>query len=298
MFQRVLIPLDGSALAEQVLAHVGQFVLPTTTELVLVRVLETMRYPPSRYGPVPMDLFDSVRRQYASYLEEMSIQPQAAQYRVVTVVAEGDAATEILKTAQNCGADLIAMTTRGRSGLKRWALGSVAEHVLEGASLPVLLVREQPGGAHNRLQRIMVPLDGSALAEQVLPYAQWLAQTTGAKLLLLQVVDDPEVEFSNAQWPPSATSSSPHEHGVALAQEYLQAVCDRLQAVGLTCHYKVLGGIPHQSICQIAQRRRIDMVVMSTHGNSDLRRWLFGSVANHVIRGVSCPVLVVRELPT
>jgi nucleotide-binding universal stress UspA family protein len=295
MFQRILIPLDGSELAEQVLTYVSRFVSPPATQLALVRVLETMRYPPSRYGPVPMDLFDAIRQQYKSYLQEIGVKLQAEQYQVVTAVAEGDAATEILKTAQHSGADLIAIATRGHSGLKRWALGSVAEHVLQGATLPVLLVREQTGSAHATIQRILVPLDGSTLAEHALPHAQWLAQTTGAQLLLLQVLDPVEVEFYGAPGLRETESDSTHEHSLALAQDYLQAISRRLQAAGLICHYKVLSGIPHQKICQTVKRRHIDMVVMSTHGRSGLRRWLFGSVANHVIRGASCPVLVVRD---
>jgi nucleotide-binding universal stress UspA family protein len=297
VFQRILIPLDGSTTAEQVLAFIGGFAAPAETQLVLVRVLETLRLAPTRASPALMELFAALKQQYECYLHGISAKLQRKGYQVKIIVGEGDAASIILKTAEISGAELITMSTHGRSGPVRWILGSVAERVLQAASGPVLLVRGQAGSPKERLQRILVPLDGSALAEQALPYAKQIAQATGASFHLLEVLSPADVELEVSHWPPDAEADPAYGRRIRLARSYLQKLAEQLQTNGIDCTYRVMRGDPRTAICSIARRSRIDMVVMSTHGHTGLSRWVLGSVANQVIHRADCPVLVVRNRP-
>lgn len=292
MFQKILVPLNGSEMAEKALGCLARFASPTDTELVLVGVVETLRYVSSRHNA--LERVAAVSEQYEHYFQEMRERLQVEGYEVTSVVCEGDAATEILNLADSSGADLIAMMTHGRSGVARWILGSVAERVLQGTTLPLLLVRKQAHSQHGKIQRLLVPLDGSALAERALTYAQKLAQETGAELTLLRILSTADVELEVSRWPPDEEDPA-YGRRVTLARSYLKKLARRMQDSGIECRYRVLRGDPGSCICTTARRSHADMIVMTTRGCSGVTRWILGSVANEVIRGASCPVMVVPD---
>jgi nucleotide-binding universal stress UspA family protein len=279
-------------MAEKALGCLARFVFPTDTQLVLVGVLETLRYVSSRHNA--LERLAAVSEQYERYFQETRERLQAEGYEVTATIREGDAATEILNLADSSGADLIAMMTHGRSGVARWILGSVAERVLQGTTLPLLLVREQAHSQHGKIQRLLVPLDGSALAERALTYAQRLAQETGAEITLLRVLSTADVELKVSRWPPDEEDPA-YGRRVTLARSYLKKLAQRMQESGVECRYRVLRGDPGSCICTTARRSHADMIVMTTRGCSGVTRWILGSVANEVIRGASCPVMVVPD---
>lgn len=294
MFRKILVPLDGSPLAERALLHVQRLAPPGTAELILVSVIETYRY---SYSATDMALHNTLSHARSStdvYLQAQRNQWEAQHYAVQTYVAEGDAAQEILRMADETGADLIAMTTHGRAGIRRWSLGSVAERVLREAEQPVWLVRESTRVVSLReMQRILVPLDGTAAARQAVVQAQQLARESGAEVWLLRAipkrdeigraapfVDDPEKKLFE-MW---------QRH----AEEDLAEVAQELTAAGIACQTLVVPGEPAPVIDDTARTENVDCIVMATHVRQGLDRLLYGNVADEVVRRCECPMLLVH----
>lgn len=298
MMRKVAIPLDGSSFAERVLAHVPRLGSVDEIELLLIRVIETTRYY-SYVAPDAVHIFDFTkwRVEAENYLKRVSGELRELGYRVYTTVVDGDVATSICEVAGAQDADMIAMTTHGRSGLQRWIMGSVADRIIRTSQKPVYLVRPGREIGGKAPQKIMVPLDGSALAEAALAPALGLVDKHTAELWLVQAVELPELwgeEFVSAETVASLPSIEEQE---SLARAYLTQVADSLRNAGRTVRIHIETGHPASVIASVASAEAIDTIVMSTHGRSGLSRWVFGSVAEKVVRTVDCPVLLVRGQP-
>jgi nucleotide-binding universal stress UspA family protein len=189
---------------------------------------------------------------------------------------------------------LIAMTTHGRSGIRRWLLGSVAEKVLHGAENDVLLIRaieRRRAAAH--LQRVVVPLDGSELAEKAVPCAVELAKKMNLELMLIRVYLMPGVAYPTGSYAPdwNLLDRETRER----ATEYLQIQMSKLRNEGLErVSLKVLEGSAAEKIIGVGRETPGSMIAMSTHGASGAGRWLLGSVTERVIRHSETAVLVAR----
>lgn len=295
MFRRIVVPLDGSPLAEKALLHVLQVASPSSTELVLVNVIETYRYSAATMEMAPIDVLSYVRSGIDAYMEEQRCQLEAQQYTVRTRILEGDAAEGILGVADAINADLILMTTHGRSGVARWALGSVAERVLHHAKQPVWLVRENTRViSWHDMRRILVPLDGTAAAEQVLDQAQGLAQQAGAELLLLRVV--PELDDANRRilFENESTAQTTLASWRIHAEHYLADVAQSLQESGVSTRTLTTSGAPVRSMLDIVAAENVDCIVMATHARLGIDRLLQGSVAAEILRHCGCPMLLTR----
>ncbi len=142
MFKQILVPLDGSALAEAILPQVTELARVHDAELVLLRVALAHAFP----GADPTEAQLQAVRESEKYLEEVEKELKARGLRVATVVRYGQAGEEILDHAAFAGIELIAMSTHGRTGVSRWVLGSVAEKVLRASTTPLLLVRAPGAG--------------------------------------------------------------------------------------------------------------------------------------------------------
>ncbi len=294
-YRKILVPLDGSALAEQVLPHLHRLATPGETTLVLVTVVDPTHYVVAQGRYLPSNYFTHLRSIAEAHIKKQGRQLEAAGFDVEAYVVEGDAADAILKVAATTQADLIAMTTHGRSGFVRWALGSVAERIVIETPLPVFLVREGTAVPGDKLRRLLVPLDGSALAEQALPVAGPLAKATGAELLLLQVVQGLDRRNQDLLFKDAAEAQAAVTEWQQEAIAYLQQQAHHFQADGVTCLCKVVMGDVASTIIGTADSEAIDLLVMSTHGRSGLQRWIYGSVANKVLRGVTCPLLLIHN---
>jgi nucleotide-binding universal stress UspA family protein len=200
----------------------------------------------------------------------------------------GDADQAIVNATTREQVDLVAMSTHGRSGLDRLRFGSVAESVVRRAPVPVLLVRGiaawDPGG----INRILVPVDGSAASEEVLPIVSCLAGPFDFEVLLLHVVE----ATRSLPGPPTGARGGHHPQTEAA---YLAKVAAPLEARGLRVVTTVRAGLPAEVIRDVAVAAKCGLVAMSTHGRSGLSRLLVGSVAEHVLRSVSTPVLLWKR---
>lgn len=294
-YKKVIVPLDGSALAESVLAHLPTLITPASTELILVNVIEAWRYSLSAGDFAATNLVDFVQAGAEAYLASQCERLQKLGYRVTTHILDIDAAQGILDTAKASQADLIAMTTHGRSGFVRWALGSVAERVLHDATVPVFLARATTTLPEGKIQQILVPLDGSGLAEAALPVAKALAQRTGAAIRLVQAIQPVAIDDQQILLTSGVIAQNMFEEWHASAAQYLHSMELELHASGIPASYQVIFGDPDKVICNAVDEERIDLIVMCTHGRSGLSRWVYGSVTNKVLHSANCPLLLIRS---
>jgi nucleotide-binding universal stress UspA family protein len=280
MTTRILVPLDGSPLSDRVLAQVRRVLHREDAQVVLLHVITdeaaARLYPPGENGLV------LARKHVEKLRDELVAQGAQAESRVVT----GDPAARILEIADEIGADLIAMTTHGRTGLDRFVRGSVAERVLRHTSRPLLLVNPHTRAEGElELERILVPLDGSELAGEILPLVATLARLYDAEVVLLYAIElavvlDPMVAALPVLTP-------------ADAETLLAPFKKRLP--GIKTRTRIAMGPPAASIVEAIREEKASLVAMTTHGRAGLSRWFFGSVAEQVVRNTSCPLLVKRR---
>lgn len=293
MFRQMLIPLDGSPLAEQVLPLVKLFVEHANSAVVLLRVV----------APIHPDLHTAEVEASASAQTEQACQAArdylealppifASNVAVARQVILGSPATTILEVAEKTPCDLIAMVTHGRTGIDRWVYGSVADKVLSGARLPILLVRaNQLPRDLASIKHILIPLDGSPLAEHALVPAQQLAHAFNAKLVLFRVLES----YSYAADGLVVSSIDGLDAIVGqTTQTYLDEQVKAIQAQGIKVSSASEYGVVADRILEAAHRYMADLIVMSTHGRSGLGRWVMGSVADRVLRASPIPVLLIR----
>lgn len=299
MYTKILIPLDSSQTAEQVLPYL-QWLLAPQGELHLVSVVEPNMYAyalASQEAAIHDKLQAVVHDDLENYLTVVSATLQKQGYHVQTWVARGDAAHAIADAATKINADLIAMTTHGRTGLARWALGSVADRVIQIAQQPIFLVRiDGEASSAYQIRQILMPLDGSPLAEEALGHAEQIAQQTGATLHLLRVVEPLSSWQKTILNEQGYTEQALAEERCAEAHRYLAQVHERLQAAHLETRSQVYTGAAADAILALLAKEPIDLIVMSTHGLSGYSRWVYGSVASKVLHNAHCPLLLLRSV--
>ena len=293
MKNKILVPLDGSELAAQALPQASELAKRMGAELILLSVIVPMETWLEAAGAFDSDtrLNDEAAAAMA-YLtstgESLDKIGVTARSRVVL----GRAAESIRFVANEENADLIAMTTHGRSGLPRLVLGSVAAEVVRTAIQPVLLVRAAAVPAVNvAIKRILVPLDGSEMSEAALPVVAELAAKVNAELILHRVVTPTVVLYPGEVIPGSLAGLEEIEEG---AKEYVDGLAGKLRDKGLTVTREVSIGYAPESILQSAADHRVDLIAMSSHGRTGFGRLVLGSVADEVIRRSPQPCLVIR----
>ena len=309
-YSRIVLPLDGSEIAEQALPYAKALALRLSVPLRLLLAVE-----PESPAIVQSLLAgrhwaesESVRAQRGEeYLSGKASSLQEDGLQVETTVPRREPSAAIVEDAARDPDALIAMASHGRSGLARWWMGSVADRVLHTADNPVLIIRAQEspsssGGA--ALSRLIVPLDGSELAELALPHVTRLAGAMGLPVTLLQITVSESDYFSHiAIGPgvvPASLPSSPSiteliQMATSEAQGYLEKVRERLVSQGLAdVETQVVRGTPADSIVDLATAEEGRLVAMTTHGRSGVRRMVLGSVSERVVRQSGCPVLLVR----
>lgn len=299
MYAKILVPLDSSKTAEQVLAYLKPLSAPGG-ELHLVSVVEPNMYTyvfASNETAVREKIQAFIHDDLESYLADVGTTLQAQGYNVKTWVARGDAAQTIADVATKVGADLIAMTTHGRTGFSRWALGSVADRVIHIAHQPIFLVRmeSQPASEYT-IHQILTPLDGSSLAEDALAHAEKIARQSGASLFLLRVVE-PLSSWQQALLVEHGYNERLlEEERFEEANRYLGQVQEQLQMAAVKSRIEVYTGGAATAILQVLEKEPIDLVVMSTHGLSGYSRWVYGSIASKLLHNIACPLLLLRSV--
>ncbi len=282
MLQKILVPLDGSKLSDRILEQVRRLLLKQDAEVRFLRVLSEVGHPP---GPPRRQAVEEAQAHLEGHRLAWASQGVKA---TMAVLSDGDPAERILEYADQYRPSLIAMSTHGRTGLKRWTRGSVAERVLRHSSFPVLLWNpfrpERRTAPRLRIGRILVPLDGSEHSAWVLPLVRQVARSFGARVLLLHVTELYPTAGDLPMVQPWPTPAEVERH-LAPFRKILKGV-----------EVRILGelGTPSVSILEAARREKADLIAMTTHGRSGISRWAFGSVAEQVLRHCHHPLLVQR----
>ena len=295
MYSRMLIPLDGSQTAEKVLPYARRLARSLIIPVELIAVTEILTLTAGKAHHLD-SLVDAAILRNQEYLQKI-----ARTFTGVSVdyTVEGGAPDEaiIMKAALDKGT-LITMATHGRSGVKRWLLGSVAEKVLRGSSNPLLLVRgdeEAKTEGEVTLSQIIVALDGSELAEAVLPSVAELAKAINLKVILLRSYTLPPIIGGYGAYIPDLNLNALKAESKKDAVSYLDSKVQQLKSQGLDDVTPLTSeGEAAETIIELARRSPNSLIAMCTHGRSGVMRWMLGSVTEKVVRHSGDPVLVIR----
>lgn len=328
LFKRIAVPLDGTDVAEGILPYICEVARKTGVPLLLHSVVDpdAIEYPTSVMSkpPAPTTLesgfYGSTGREprqsrltqetgvvYRDQVEASALANAEDRLngiagrlkdegvRVEVRATLGNPAEEILRVADEEGCGLIGMSTHGRNPVARSILGSVTDKVIHSSTLPVLTIRPEKAEEHREreeisLTRVMVPLDGSELAERALPYAGELAQSLSLTVLLARVVSIELPVYAYGGYPSLSRLTNQLAPQAAI---YLDGAAQGFRRQGLTVQHRVLQGTPTHALLGLAHETAQDIIVMTTHGRSGLSRWLMGSVTEAMIRASGDPVLVI-----
>jgi len=301
MYSKILVPLDGSKTAENVLPLARSFAgsLQIPVELLgVVDIAEMARHVTADQASTVRTLIDDAHRKFDEYLKRVAKHFPAGQ--VQCVVQKGNAAAAIIEEAAAEKQMLIAMATHGRSGLDRWLLGSVAEKVVRGASNPTLVVRakkeESLSWERATLKRVIVPLDGSELSECILPHVELLAKHLDLEVTLIGVYGGPLAAGGTGEGFYNTGQLDAFIAGLrAETVTYLAIKTEETKWKGLNkLSFEAKDGLAADEIIAMARETPGTLIAMCTHGRSGVQRWMLGSVTETVVRHSDDPVLIVR----
>jgi nucleotide-binding universal stress UspA family protein len=310
MYHSILVPLDGSPLSEYALPIACDIARRSGAELHLVHVHVRATPAPIYVEGMPVvdEQLQSLSKEHElAYLESirdrLTAEPELPMTVAVLDPFDADLRDQtvpdmLASYAATANSDLIVMTTHGRGGLERFWLGSVADALVRASTVPVLLVRpdeHHPTAQPPLFRQTLIPLDGSALAEQILESALMLGAPVEAEYTLLHVVQ-PHVLV---RWGPFTTptdlDSEATQRRQLDAQHYLERVARALRATGKQVVIRVV--VAEQAapaILEEARQHGIDLIAIATHGRRSLGRLLLGSVADKVLRRTDIPLLLYR----
>ena len=303
MFRQLLVPLDRSALAEQAVGLAAAIARSAHAQLDLMLVHEPLPFAGFADAPWNEDEWSSEQKYLQGIVQEVL---SGAKIPVSHKVMRGGVVEMICKRAIEVDADLIVMTSHGRTGASRAWLGSIADGVIRRSGAPVLLLhpvetKSPRSAARHLFKKVLVPLDGSAIAADALASAGALARCSNAKLVLLRVVKpvpmilvDPGLPL---MYPPPIPDDVVTDRLVDEAKEQLADVAARTAettGVNVESHVVVESSAAH-GIINFARGNEVDVIAMSVHGRG-ASRLLIGSVADKVLRGSGLPILLHRPI--
>ncbi len=313
MFSKILVPLDGSERAERALAVAGRLARASHGSVILLRVVNDIADASGLIATAPLpraDYLDRDEREARQYLDEIAASETLRDARVETHVEFGTVAEVILDSATAWGVDAIVLCSHGRTGLSRWALGSVAQQIVRRSTAPTVLLRERGAGLppeekdeRGRPFRILIPLDGSELAEVALePAISFGAMITAPETFEAQLVR--VIPFIR-----TPDSDALRDQAALEANAYLERVARRISAAPGGERVRVTTAIVYEldaaaALARIAEKGLgvvgtaavdgCDMIAMATHGRTGLARLAMGSVTDRALSATVLPALIVR----
>jgi len=286
-YKRLLVALDGSELSERAIPYAQAISKTRGSEIILFTV--------------SIASVEQLDRPMKAYLELKAKELQSQGIKASSAITYGNVPDEIVGFADKNDIDLIIISTHGYSGIKRWVLGSVARKVLYGTSVQVLLIKSKaPQVSQVELKKLLLPLDGSPFSESPIPSIEQLIKGTGTEIVLTLVCEPPLVP-SYGDHPINPTWEKHRDKLWAEAKqeasEYLKSMETKLKKQGLKVRSQVIPGElgrVAETILQAAQKEKVDLITMATHGRSAVSRWVYGGVANRIVEQSVQPVLLIR----
>ena len=299
MYTKLLIPLDGSKTAEQVLPYARLFTnrFHKPVELIAaIDIAEMLAYVSAEKARDAYNMIEAGMRSSEAYLKAVGTTLDGT--HVLCTVAKGRAEEVIIEQGEADPGILIVMATHGRSGVNRWLLGSVAEKVLRGTANLLLLIRARENAKSEGeacLRSIIVALDGSELAESVLPLAAGLANKLDLAVILFRGCNAPYSVYGYGYGYYAIDVDKVTAEMRSDAHDYLEKKAAELKNLGvakISCLTKE--GMSADEIIKAAHETPDGLIVMCSHGRSGVKRWVLGSVTETVVRHADIPVLVLR----
>ncbi|WP_435099579.1 universal stress protein [Arhodomonas sp. AD133] len=296
MFRRVVVPLDGSRLAECALPHAIALCQALAAHPVLLRVVQGEAANDNAYPADPLE-WEALRLEAPTYLAGIADRLLAHGLEAETVTLEGAPVEQIVDFVQTGPPTLLVLSTHGCGGVSGWVLGGVAQRAALHARVSFLLVRAyvagQPASDAFIYTRMLVPLDGSRRAECVLAFVEALARQHDAEIVLVSVVPAGQALPQNGQRRLSEWATAQRES----IERYLDGIAERLGNEGLRVTSRVeIDASPAYAIQRIARTEQVDLMVMAAHGTSCSACWQFGAVPLSTIVYGETPLLVVQDL--
>jgi nucleotide-binding universal stress UspA family protein len=297
MFNPILVPLDGSPLAECVLPHVRAISQVFDAKIILLQVMDKNR------ADVSTQFIDLLNWQINKteamlYLKRIDDQLRNSALQTKINVLEGLAAESIIEFARSQQMKLIILSSHGQSGLRKWGISSITQKIIFSAPTSVLIIRA-PQPMEQSYRRILVPLDGSWRAENVLPIVTLLARFHKSQIQIVHVVKTPEMA---RHLPPVQEDIDLSNRIVERNQEEALHYLDQLQlhsplvGINVKTHLIVSDNVT-RAIHELADREHIDLVVLSAHGYSGNNQWPYGNMVNNFILFGKVPLLIVQDFP-
>ncbi|MGD9142541.1 MAG: universal stress protein [Dehalococcoidia bacterium] len=272
--ERIVVPLDGSKLAEIALPYAEEIAVRTGRDIVMLSVIEFA-------DPASRSYLTKTADNTRSNTSRFAGESNAKGIKVFITTREGNPAESIVDFTTKWGHNLIVMATHGRSGIGRWAIGSVADKVVRAVTnSSVFLVRGNKAGPEVRdnqlLKKVLVPLDGSVPSQSIIPFIKKLAKKLSLELMFFHVESEEDRQEIDAR-------------------TYLEERCGELEKHGIAAGCEVRTGSPADSIIDLADELGVDFIAMSTRGKSNITPWSIGSVAQKVLLGGNTPLMLVRQ---
>jgi len=299
MFNRILLPMDRSPLAECVLPHIVAVARAFESQVTLVHVMDSRQRANWRRAVDPLNW--RIRKAEAeSYLGDLVLRLQKAGLPAEKQILEGPAADRIVEFSHKNAVPLIMLSSHGQSGLSGWNVSSVVQKIILRAHTSIMIVRAyQPASTEVtslRYHRLLVPMDGSQRAECALPMASTLARSHDAQILLVHVVRRPEMP---RRTPPTdgdvELADRIVERNRAEAIQYLDQLRSRLSG-DIQARVLVSDHVA-ATLHELVDQEKIDLVLLTAHGYSAQTRWPYGSVVSGFITYGTTSLLIVQDLP-
>ncbi|MFC1866336.1 universal stress protein [Chloroflexota bacterium] len=301
-FKKVLLPLDGSIFSEIATIYAANLVKNQNVELILLSVLitESRKNPEEELYYLDKRI-DVINATLKAQKESGGTKPIIKRELII-----GKPANEILNYKRDYNIDLIIMATRGRSGVTKLIMGSVASKVVSASGIPVLLVKTKKGEtkledqATDVTRRVIIPLDGSKLSESTISIAQEFVSQFGDKqseIILLSVFEPSPVQSGHSPLMMSdgqkAAGIKSYEHALKI-QEYLSNLKETIRCKDINITINTVVGNPAEKIIEQSLDKKATLIAMSTHGRSGMTRIAYGSVAEAVIYKSQIPILLIK----
>lgn len=302
MFENIMVPLDGSAMADRILPHVAAIAQIDGSSITLLRVLET---DVGESTPVDPLAWHFAEAEAQAHLEEAARQLAQLGLTANTVLLEGGAAQRIVEYVHKNGVDLVALSSHGKGGLSGWNISGIAQKVIHRAGTSIMLVRasgeiaeEGRGAAAGiiRYRRILAPLDGSQRAESALPLASVLAERHAADLLVVHVATRPDmIESVPLSLEDVALAERVVARNIMEADKYFAELQSRLPAK--TQIRVLVEDSVTRALHNLVAQEQVDLVVLSAHGHACHSEWPYSALVNSFITYGATSLFILQDIP-
>ena len=297
MFERILVPLDGSQRAEQVLPHAANLALAFEAQVLLLRV-QTHPEDPSKRLPDPIT-WEIDRSEARRYLDQIACRMEAEGVQTKTLLREGKPAESIIMCVEEEQADLIVLSSIGKTEYTGWNISSTVQNVVQRANTSIMLTRTESvlaPVAKMQYRNICLPVDASLRAEYAIPVTAHLAQCFQSKVHAVHILK--RIEHCGPLPPSLQDQELANElttRNREKAQSYLHGLQKRFPSI-YTTYLREASNVS-TALHQLVEQKGMDLVVLTAHGSSGSRRFPYGNIALSFLLFGSIPLLVLQDLP-